>query len=372
MVMALASADNAACRLAGIKIVASQGMERGYVRNRDQVKGCIRGLTAELVRDRQVDVLNVALGGEVLRVYERRVNVPLHRRVVEANDLYRAEQHCADICEGGRDEIVDLIPVGYAVDRGELLADPVGCSGKVLEAVYQVYAAGYDELAGLRRLFEECGIGGVGFYPRVRAYLEGLDVKRAGRDCAVVDLGAMSIQVALFREGLLEYETRLPLGTHTIDTDIATAFALTVGQARKLKHEYGQALRSACVNRKLQIPDTRMMLDSRDLATVVQSRAEELLEGVVYQLQSWGFDAPEEEIWLTGGGSRLLDVDELLHRLSGHRVGRAVVKNIQTSREEVLRTPEYAVALGLLCCEQDRPREQSGTIFEKLKGWFGR
>lgn len=372
MVMALASVDNAGCRLTGIKIIASQGIDRGIIKDREKVNTCIRGLMTELVKDRKVDVLNIALSGEALRVCERRVNIPLQRRVVEVNDLYRAEQRCIDQLEGGREEIVDLIPVGYAVDRGELLADPIGCSGKMLEVTYQVYVAGYDYLSVIRQLFDGSGIAEINFYPPVRAYLEALDVKKVKHDFAVVDLGAMGINVALFREGLLEYETWLPLGMRTIDTDISTAFALTVGQARKLKHEFGQALRSACKNKKLQIPDTRLTLESRDLSTVVQSRAEELLEGVVYQLQSWGFDTLEDEILLTGGGSRLLDIDVLLHRISGHQVGKAVARKIQTSREEVLRTPEYMVALGLLCCQQEGPQEPANTIFEKLKGLFGR
>ena len=195
------------------------------------------------------------------------------------------------------------------------------------------------------------------------------------RDFALLDMGAMGINVVLFREGMLEYEARLPLGMRTIDSDIMVAFGITWGQARKLKHEYGQALRSVCKNKKLQIPDTKLTLESRDLAMVVQSRMEELLEGAVYLLQSWGFDRAEDEILLTGGGSRLQDVDILLHRLSGHPVVKAGIKQIQTSREEVLRTPEYTVALGLLLCEQLEIEESRGGIGEKLakglKGFFG-
>lgn len=370
MVMALATNDNAGCRLTGIKIVASQGMERGIIRDKDKVYACIRTLLTELVKDRQVDVLNIALSGEALKVHERRVNVPLQRKVVEAGDLFRAKQRCADSFEGGREEIVDILPVGYAIDKGKLMADPIGKTGRNLEVDYLVYVAGYDYLSVIRQLFEGSGIDEIRFYPPVRAYAEALDVEGSERDFAVVDLGAMEMNVSLFRDGLLEYDTWLPLGMHTIDTDIMAAFALSAGQARKLKHEYGQALRSACKNKKLQIPDTRLTLDSRDLATVVQCRAEELLEGVVYQLQSWGFDAPEEEILLTGGGSRLQDVDLLLHRLSGHQVKRAVAKHIQVTREEVLRTPEYLVAIGLLCCRDEEQDKEPAGFLDKLKDLF--
>ncbi len=35
MVMALASSERAACRLVGIKVLASQGMERGVIKDED-------------------------------------------------------------------------------------------------------------------------------------------------------------------------------------------------------------------------------------------------------------------------------------------------------------------------------------------------
>ena len=108
---------------------------------------------------------------------------------------------------------------------------------------------------------------------------------------------------------------------------------------------------------------------------VIQSRMEELLEGAVWLLQKWGYDNPEDKIMLTGGGSRLENIDLLLSRLSGHPAERAVVHRIQTSREEVLRTPEYMVALGLLRCNNFKAGEVYAGIGKKLvagiKGLFG-
>lgn len=371
MVMALGSVERDACRLAGIKILASQGIERGVVTDKDKAGLCIQTLMNELVKDREVDVMNIALSDEVLQVSERRVSISLPKRIVEQNDLYRAEQKCKEGSTTGREELVDMIPVAYSVDRGEWMADPLGKSGRWLEVTYQVYMADEDYLSGIRALFDGSGVGDICFYPSVRAYNEAMDAARTD-DFALVDLGAMGINVALFREGMLEYEARLPLGTRTIDRDIMQAFGINASQARKLKHEYGQALRSACKNKKVQIPDTKLSLDSRDLATVIQSRAEELLEGVVWLLQKWEYDGSQGDIFITGGGSRLEDIDLLLHRLSGHVVNKAVVKRIQISREEVLKTPEYLVALGLLLCDPVVIEEPRDGLRDKIAKKFGK
>lgn len=371
MVMALASTEGQGCHLTGIKVMAAQGIERGMIKDKDKVRACIHSLMTELVKDRQVDVMNIALSGTVLKISERRITVPLQKKVVEQNDLNRAEQRCADTFEGGHDELVDIIPVAYSIDRGNLIADPIGKAGRNLEVTYQVYVANYNYLSVIRQLFADTGIEDICFFPATRAYAEALDVETAQEDFAVVDMGAAGINVALFRDSMLEYEAYLPLGSRTIDNDIMAAFAINGVQGRKLKHEFGQALRSACKNKKLPIPDTRLTLESRDLATVIQSRTEELLEGIVFQLQNWGFDRPEDQILLTGGGSRLQDVDVLLYKMSGHPVVRAAARRIQTSREEVVRTPEYLVALGLLLCTNQAPEESKGNLIGKLKGLFG-
>lgn len=372
MVMALAADDGSVCRLTGIKIVASQGMERGVVKDREKASACIRGLMADLIKDREVEVMNVALSGEYLHALVRKITVPVQKKVVSRQDLLRAEDRCIAAFEGGDHELIDVIPVSYSIDHGEGMAAPLGCPGRNLEVTYQVYVADGEWVSDVRRLFDGSGVGEVCFYPAVRAYAEALDIEHAEADCALVDFGARAIKVALFRDRMLEYKVTLPLGMRAIDLDIMSAYAVTAGQARKMKHEFGQAMRSQCKNKKLQIPDTRLTLESRDLAMVVQSRAEELLEGVVFQLQCWGFDCPEDRIWITGGGSRLVDLDVLLHRMSGHPVAHATVKGIQTSREDVLKIPEYFVALGLLLCDRREPQEKKGSLLNRLKDLFGK
>lgn len=372
MVMALAAVDsNASCRLTGIKFVASQGVQQGMITDKAKTQTSVRSLANELLKDKVVDALNIALSGQAVKMSERRVNIPLQRKTVEMGDLERAEIKCAEGIEARDEELVDLIPVAYSVDRGELVANPVGKYGRSLEVYYQVYTAESKYLSEIRRLFEGCSIRDINFFPLARVYSEALDAEMEDRDFALVDLGAMSTNVTLFRGGLLEYEAVLPLGVKTIDNDMMSAFGIDGLKARKLKHEFGQALRSACKNKKLVIPDTKLTIESRDLATVVQSRMEELLEGVAFLLQGWGFDGAEDEILLTGGGSRLLDVDLLLQRLSGLKVAKAAVKRVQTSKEEVLRTPEYFVALGLLMCSHQEQQETKSGLLDKIKGFFG-
>lgn len=366
MVMALASVEGRACRLLGIKTIASQGIERGIINDLEKVRDCVHVFMSELIKEREVDVLNIALPSEALRIFEYRKTIPIQRKSVEAMDLLLAAQYCREEMKEEREELIDMIPVAYSIDGGELIADPIGHIGRHLEATFQVYLAQEEYLDDISSLFDGYNIGNIFFYPTSKAYVEALDVINT-KDFALVDLGASGINVELFRDGMLEYEARLPLGMRTLDKDIVLAFAINTQQARKLKHEYGQALRSSCKYRKIQIPDTNLTIESRDLATVIQSRVEELLEGVTFLLQKWGFDNPDDEILLTGGGSRLQDLDLLLNRYSGHPVGKAVAKRIQVSKDDILSIPEYLVAFGLLFCKHPIEEQPKDGVWKKTK-----
>jgi cell division protein FtsA len=265
-------------------------------------------------------------------------------------------------------EVVDLIPTAYVVDRGSWVDNPVGRVAKELKVIYQVYTVDCQYMSMLSELFR--GFDQVCYYPSVRAYQETLPEMH---EVALVDLGASGIQVAVFHKGVLWHEAYLPLGCRTIDKDIMCAYGVNSMQARQLKHEHGEALRMLCKNKKVQIPETNLTLESRDLATVVQCRAEELLEGIVYLLQTWKFDYQNGKILLAGGGSRLKNLDVLLQRLSGCSVERAVPCGIETSRGDLLRTPEYLIALGLLKCQTvDEEVKDSliDRVMDKLKGIF--
>ena len=150
-----------------------------------------------------------------------------------------------------------------------------------------------------------------------------------------------------------------------MDRDIDTAFSINDREkARKLKEEFGMALRAACKNRKLMIPETKYCIDSHDLVHVEQCRLEELLEGAIFQMQESGcYEDLDDGILLTGGGSRVTGIEVLLSKLSGHSVSFAKVVSVKSDRETNLKTPEYFTALGLLQCERKEVKKPKA-------GWF--
>ena len=367
MVMAVASQENGNYHLAGIKMIALQGVTDGVITDKAKVKSYIKYLIQELAKDKAIDRLKMSLSGAALRVSEHKVNVLLQRKNVKEGDLARAENKCIEAAVSREDELVDILPVSYQIDRGMVVAHPVGVAGRSLDVHYRVYLADAAYLMEIRALLADCGIEDVEFFPPVRAYMEALDVCSTDKPFALIDMGARHTAVMLWGEGMLKQEVVLPLGTHAVDTDIMKGFRIEgIQVAKQMKHQYGIALRSMCKTEKIAIPEVKKQIEKRDLAKVIQCRMEDLLEGAIFQLQQWRFNDAEKEILLTGGGSRVIGTDTLLAKLSGHKVRMAKVKGVISGNEEILSAPACLIVLGLLLCEHIELEEEKGGI----GNWF--
>lgn len=367
MVMALGETSGGECRLVGIESVASQGIHRGMVVDRLRVKSCVQRLLDKFKQEHEmhIDALNIALAGEwVQQVEDREVSKFSRMRRIEESDLLELEKKCRGNVNLDMEEIVDVVPFGYWLD-GEVESDPIGCEARRLEIDFHVYVARKRMLEGLRQALNESGIEKINFYSAVTAAQKALVVRgrKGARDFALIDLGAESVKIHVFRDGMIAYDEVLPLGCNTVERDINTAFSIeSMASAKKLKHEYGMALQAECKSRKIMIPDTKYCIDLQDMVHVEQCRLEELLEGAIWQiLKSGYYKELEDGILLTGGGSRVQGIDTLLNRLSKHPISMASVVTVKSAKETPLKAPENLTVLGLLRCERKET---------KKRGWF--
>ena len=367
MVMALGETSGGECRLVGIESVASQGIHRGMVVDRLRVKSCVQRLLDKFKQEHEmhIDALNIALAGEwVQQVEDREVSKFSRVRRIEESDLLELEKKCRGNVNLDMEEIVDVVPFGYWLD-GEAESEPIGCEARRLEIDFHVYVARKRTLEGLRQALNEAGIEEINFYSAATAAQKTLVVRgrKGARDFALIDLGAESVKIHVFRDGMIAYDEVLPLGCNTVERDINTAFSIeSMASAKKLKHEYGMALQAECKSRKIMIPDTKYCIDLQDMVHVEQCRLEELLEGAIWQiLKSGYYKELEDGILLTGGGSRVQGIDTLLNRLSKHPISMASVVTVKSAKETPLKAPENLTVLGLLRCERKET---------KKRGWF--
>ena len=165
--------------------------------------------------------------------------------------------------------------------------------------------------------------------------------------------------------------------------DIAMTLRTPTKEAEELKVRHGCALRQlANPNEIIEVPGVGerapRKLSRPMLAEVIEPRVEELYSLVQQELRRSGFEELlSSGIVLTGGSALLQGMTELGEELF-HLPVRMGAPTYVGGLAEVVRTPRYATAVGLLLEGREqflrgqaaRPGRRHRGIAERMRQWF--
>jgi cell division protein FtsA len=189
--------------------------------------------------------------------------------------------------------------------------------------------------------------------------------------CALVDFGADTTTVLVYKNNILRYLSVLPLGGNNITHDI-TSLQMEEEDAEKLKLQYGDALYEE--EEGTETPAVCTSEDGRTLEVallnnIIGARAEEILANVWNQLQLSGYeDKLFSGVVFTGGGANLKNLEKAFHKVSKIekvKTAKFVQATVHTHSDEPKKDGMHNTLLGLLaagnenCCLQEvKPVQQ--------------
>jgi len=344
----------------GVGKVASTGVIRGVVTNIEKTVKAISSAIA--IAERQASthfrVVHVGIAGQHIK--------SLHHRGMLTRDSVNTEIGHDDIGKligdmyrlvlPPGDKIIHVIPQEYAVDNEQGIMDPIGMSGIRLEANFHIITGQISASNNIRKCVEKGG------YETADITLEPIasgdsvlseEEKEAG--VALVDIGGGTTDISIFYEGILRHTAIIPFGGNVITKDIKEGCTVMKHQAEKLKVKFGSALADEVYdNRVIAIPGLKgrdpKEISEKNLALIIQARAEEILDYVMFQIQQSGYGSKLiGGIVLTGGGALLRDLDKLTEYHTGitARIGIPAEQLAHGNLEQVY-SPVYSTAIGLL------------------------
>jgi cell division protein FtsA len=172
---------------------------------------------------------------------------------------------------------------------------------------------------------------------------------------ALVDIGGGTTDVAVYYDDVIRHTAVIPFGGNVITRDIKEGCAILQRQAESLKIQFGSALGDLAQEDKVvTIPGISgrdpKEISFRSLAYIIQSRMEEIIDAVSYEIENSGFmDKLSAGIVLTGGGSMLKHLNQLVKFKTGMdvRIGFPGDKMAADSSDEI-NQPMYSTSIGLL------------------------
>ncbi|MFA5041220.1 MAG: cell division protein FtsA [Bdellovibrionales bacterium] len=372
------SENDAPPRVVGIGHQLSEGMRQGGVSNMEALQYAIGQAVsaAEQMAGETLQRVTVNISGSQLTSQTVDIELPLNGRDVTEGDLSRIlAQGQSMVPEDQLNQPLELlqsIPVGYALDDQKGIHDPVGMTGSLLRAQMHLIAAGFGPVRTLATAIGHCHLD----VDQVVAapYASGLaclveDEMELGS--LVIDMGAGTTSYAVFFDGNVIFAGGIPLGGAHVTNDIARGLTTSLAQAERLKTLYGNAIQSPMDERESidvplvgeEAPENANHIPKSHLIRIIQPRMEEIFELVRARMDKSGFnDAAGRRVVLTGGASQLPGARELAQRMLDKqvRLGRPLrvtrsaafsgrtAASAMTGLSESTSGPAFSTAAGLL------------------------
>ena len=317
-----------------------ESVRYGVIQNLEETSMRINRVIDRLQREpavapREITGVYVGLSGRSLRSITTEVEINLPDDTEINDDILRRlrEQALATAIDSSL-EVVDAIPRSYLVGKQETRS-PKGAIGNKIRATYDLIVCRPELRRNLQRtIADKIGIRINGFVVTALSTAQVIlssEEKRLG--CMLVDMGAETTTVSIYKGGALKYFATLPLGGRNITRDITTLNVLEE-RAEDIKITSGNAM-------PRETPSALNMngIKMSEVSNLIVARSEEIVANVVEQIKYAGLkdnDMPGGLICI-GGGMNLNGMIDLLGRQTDLPVRRGQLPNY--IRLEEMKTP---------------------------------
>ncbi len=302
--------------IGGVTSAECHGMKNGIIIDIDStaesIKNCITRL--ESIVDTDIKSFYISLPGRIgtLISSQGMVAISSDENEITKKDVNRVKRATQIINVPNDKEIVDIIPKEYIVDGYNNIKDPIGMSGNRMELDAYLVLAETTVINNLLKTVQKAGyniLGGVVFAPIADAKAA-LKEEEINQGSALVDVGSDSMEISIYKDGILTKTDNISIGGNSITNDISICLKIPFSEAEKLKIKYGVIGKNNLdLDGQIKVNigyNNDITINSETLTKVVEARVEELLILVQKKLKQSGQFEDISNIVIVGGGLSLI------------------------------------------------------------------
>ena len=337
--------------------VPSSGLKKGAVVNIDQTVRSIGDAVekAERLSGWKIDKAFVGVGGAQVESLNStgQVAVSAHDREVSREDILRAIEVARAVAIPSNREVLHVERRGFIVDGQEGVKDPLGMSALRLEVETHIVTA---PATAVQNLTKCVAAAGVKIDERVANALAAADAVASETEkelgVAIADIGAGTIDLAMFNEGSPFHTSVLPVGGNLVTSDVAIGIKTSLHVAEELKIVHGTCdLRGVGEDEQISVSvlgeEAGRSISRLELCQIIEARMRETFEFLGAEMRSAGAGMLPAGLILTGGASQLSGLAELGREVLQMPV-RVVAPTGVSGLTDSILSPAYATAIGLL------------------------
>lgn len=337
--------------LATNSLDSDNSIRRGMVYNIGTASAAVHKLIMMLENsiERKIGKVYVSLSGQSLHTVEFNTMLKLPSGMVTEKEVSQLRKS-AEKFQPDLKHNYEIADVEYFIDdKSE--TSPEGVTGSEIEACFKLIVG----RPNLQLNIEKSIKGKTNL--KIAGYIVGsmasaaiaLQDEEKELGCALLDFGAGTTTVSVYKGGILRRMVVIPFGGKNLTKDIS-ALNFTENDAEQLKIKFGKAIEGN-EGTIFQSPfSSKPDVDLAELNKVIGMRLDEIVANVKAQINLSGYDGQlGAGLIITGGASQLKNLDLYLTQKLKMPVRKASAKKtLINNYPELMNDPSYTQILGML------------------------
>jgi cell division protein FtsA len=352
--------ENDKIEILGLSKAPSKGVKRGVVLNIEETVNAIE-TTVQDVQKRSGIVFSevfVGIAGQHIKSMKSRGYImrDAYDDEIKKEEVFKLIEDMHKIHIDIGEEIIHVIPQNFIVDNETGVKSPIGMCGRRLEANFHIVIGQVAAAKNIEKCIRKAGLTVKDMILEPLASSDACltaDEKEAG--VVLVDIGGGTTDVAVYYDNIIRHTAVIPFGGNVITKDIKEGCAILNRHAELLKIQYGSALGDIAPEDKVvSIPGISgrdpKEISFKSLAYIIQSRMEEIIDAVNFEIQNSGYaDKLAAGVVITGGGAMLRHLPQLMKFKTAMDVRIGLPnEHLTGSGKNEINQPMYATSVGLI------------------------
>ncbi|NPA16916.1 cell division protein FtsA [Persephonella sp.] len=351
--------DSGELHIVGFGEVPSAGIEKGVIVQPNAVTSAIRKSVdaAENVAGSKIGGVIANISGAHLecRNDAEKVEFNTNQKQITSADLNQLMEKISEKLQPHKDnlEVIHILPQKYILDDEDEVIDPIGLFASKIEGRFHIVLDRLNAYTNLRKVIENTGLRVLDFVANpIASATSVLYPEEKEMGIVVLDIGAGTTDMAVYKDGSIEYIRSFPVGGNQVTMDIAHRFKVSREEAENLKLEYGAAVVEVATGDVIEVyprgGEEPVQIDHYELVDTIEARLSEIFEIAKSELDALGYtSAVNGGIVLTGGVANTPYIKELAENIFQTDVRIGKPKNY-TGFSDKVAFPQYATSIGML------------------------
>jgi len=373
--------------IVGVGNQPARGMDKGGVNDLNLVIQSIQRAIneAELMADCQISSIYLGISGKHISCQNENGMVPINDKEVVQEDVDNVIHTARSVPIAAERRMLHVLPQEYSIDCQDGIKSPIGMSGVRMEAKVHIVTCANDMAKNLVKCVERCHLiaDQLIFSALASSYSILTDDEKELGIC-VVDMGAGTMDIAIFTGGALRHTAVIPVAGNQVTSDIAKIFRTPLSHAEDIKVQYACALRHlVSMEESIDVPSVggrpARTMSRHTLSEVVEPRYHELFELIQEAVREAGLeDQIAAGYVLTGGTAKMEGVEQFAEEVFQMPVRIASPIAVQ-GLKEYINDPSYATVVGLLHygmkahesgLKENNKTEGVTGLWSRISAWF--